>query len=90
MLNFNEKQVTINIFIPITLIFILFMPNYRYRYMSKLRFFLHFSSFWTSWIRIRIPNADPDPGDLLNADPSGSGSETLGGSYFWYFVRMSL
>ena len=26
-----------------------------------------------SWIRIRILNADPDPGGKLNADPSGSG-----------------
>jgi hypothetical protein len=23
----------------------------------------------SSWIRIRIRNADPDPGDKLNADP---------------------
>jgi hypothetical protein len=29
------------------------------------------------WIRIRIRNADP--GDKFNADPCGSGSETLGG-----------
>jgi hypothetical protein len=26
--NVNENKITINIFIPITLIFILFMPNY--------------------------------------------------------------
>jgi hypothetical protein len=38
MLNFNENQVTINIVIPITLIFILFMPNY-------LSFSCVFSSF---------------------------------------------
>jgi hypothetical protein len=42
-----------------------------------LRFFLHLSSFEPFWIRIRIPNADPDQGDQLNADPCGSGSETL-------------
>ncbi len=31
----------------------------------------------SSWIRISIWNADPDPGDKFNADPCGSGSETL-------------
>ncbi len=36
--------------------------------------FLHFyGSFWPSWIRIRIPNADPDPADqnecVSAADP---------------------
>ncbi len=32
-----------------------------------------------SWIRIRIRNlnADPDPATQINADPCGSGSETL-------------
>jgi hypothetical protein len=62
----NSDPVTINIFIPITLIFYTF---------SCVFFLLQFSS----WIRIRIPNADldPDPGDQLNADPCGSGSETL-------------
>jgi hypothetical protein len=37
------------------------------------------ANFISSWIRIRIWNADPDPGDKFNADPcgSGSGSETL-------------
>jgi hypothetical protein len=30
-----------------------------------------------SWIRIRNLNADPDPATQINADPSGSGSETL-------------
>ena len=29
-------------------------------------------------MRIRILNADPDPGDKMNADPCGSGSEALG------------
>jgi hypothetical protein len=30
----------------------------------------HFcGSFWPSWIRIRSPNADPDPADQMNADP---------------------
>jgi hypothetical protein len=33
------------------------------------------ASFISSWIRIRIRNADP--GDKSNADPYGSGSETL-------------
>ncbi len=38
-----------------------------------------FWSFLPSWIRIRIPNlnADPDPAAQINADPCGSGSETL-------------
>ncbi len=37
------------------------------------------ANFISSWIRIRIWNADPDPGDKFNADPCGSGygSETL-------------
>jgi hypothetical protein len=34
-------------------------------------------NFISCWIRIRIRNADPDPGDKSNADPCGSGSETL-------------
>ena len=35
--------------------------------------------FLPSWIRIRIHNlnADPDPATQINADPCGSGSETL-------------
>jgi hypothetical protein len=40
--------------------------------------FLHFSqfsgSFWPSWIRICIPNVDPDPADY---NECGSGSTTL-------------
>jgi hypothetical protein len=35
------------------------------------------ANFISCWIRIRIPNADPDPGDKSTADPCGSGSETL-------------
>jgi hypothetical protein len=35
------------------------------------------ANFISSWIRIRIWNADPDPGDKFNADPYGSGSQTL-------------
>jgi hypothetical protein len=35
------------------------------------------ANFISCWIRIRIRNADPDPGDKFNADPCGSGSETL-------------
>jgi hypothetical protein len=35
------------------------------------------ANFTSCWIRIRIRNADPDPGDKFNADPCGSGSETL-------------
>jgi hypothetical protein len=37
------------------------------------------ANFISCWIRIRIRNADPDPGDKSNADPCGygSGSETL-------------
>jgi hypothetical protein len=34
------------------------------------------ANFISSWIRIRVRNADPDPGDKSNADPCGS--ETLG------------
>ncbi len=39
------------------------------------------ANFISSWIRIRIRiwNADSDPGDKFNADPCGSGSETLKG-----------
>jgi hypothetical protein len=33
-----------------------------------------------SWIRIRNLYADPDPAAQINADPCGSGSETLNGS----------
>jgi hypothetical protein len=33
------------------------------------------ANFISGWIRIRIRNADPDPGDISNADPCGS--ETL-------------
>jgi hypothetical protein len=36
------------------------------------------ANFFSCWILIRIRNADPDPGDKFNADPCGSGSETLG------------
>ncbi len=37
--------------------------------------FLHFcGSFWPSWIRIRISNADPD---LADQNKCGSGSTTL-------------
>ncbi len=32
------------------------------------------ANFISSWIRIRIRNADPDPGDKFNADPCGSGT----------------
>jgi hypothetical protein len=32
--------------------------------------------FISSWIRIRIRNVDPDPGDKSNVDPCGYGSET--------------
>jgi hypothetical protein len=35
------------------------------------------ANFISSWIRIHIWNADPDPGNKFNADPCGSGSETL-------------
>jgi hypothetical protein len=53
-------QPHLTIFTPITLFFILFkfMPNY----LSWLRFSLHFGSFRTYWIRIRIRNAVTDPG----------------------------
>ncbi len=46
-----------------------FGPPKRTSSTSKLDFFLHFCrSFWPSWIRIRIPNADPDP-DQADPDP---------------------
>ena len=32
-------------------------------------FFMFFPSNFPSWIRIRILNADPDPGRKMNADP---------------------
>jgi hypothetical protein len=74
MLNFNENQVTKKHFYTNYIDCCTFMPNCLS--FSCVFFLLNFSSFETSWIRIRIPNADPDPGDQLNADPSGSGSET--------------
>jgi hypothetical protein len=46
----------------------------------KILFFFYFCwSFLPSWIRIRIRNlnADPNPATQINADPCGSGSETL-------------
>jgi hypothetical protein len=50
------------------------LPN-----MKILYFFYFCGSFLPSWIRIRIRNlnADPDPATQINADPCGSGSETL-------------
>jgi hypothetical protein len=47
--------------------------------MKILDFFLFFGSFLPSCIRIRNLNADPDPDPAtqINADPCGSGSETL-------------
>ncbi len=53
-----------------------------------IRNFLAFGANSIScWIRIRIRNADPDPGDKSNADPypkhwSRSASAPLPGSYF--------
>jgi hypothetical protein len=38
----------------------------------------------SSWSRIRTPDADPDPGCKFNADPQGSGSETLSDSMSMY------
>jgi hypothetical protein len=34
-----------------------------------IRFFSQFCLIFHSWIWIRIPNADPDPGRQSNADP---------------------
>jgi hypothetical protein len=70
MLTFNENKVTLKHFDTNYIVF-----NTFYRYLITvsvfwLPFCLHFSSFWTSWIRIRIPNA-------AIACVSGSGSETL-------------
>ena len=42
-----------------------------------LAFFQFFPKIFPSWIRIRILNADPDPGGTMNADPCGSGSTAL-------------
>jgi hypothetical protein len=47
---------------------------------AVLRIRIHqFHMFLPSWIwiRIRNKNADPDPATQINADPCGSGSETL-------------
>ncbi len=38
---------------------------------------VNFGQFPCSWIRIRIPNKDLDPGQTNNADPCESGSTTL-------------
>jgi hypothetical protein len=43
MLNFNEKKSHLTIFIPITLLFILFMPNYLF--LAEFFLSFHFSSF---------------------------------------------
>jgi len=47
--------------------------------MKILDFFYFCGSFLAAWIRIRISNlnVDPDPATQINADPCGSGSETL-------------
>jgi hypothetical protein len=47
--------------------------------MKFWTFFNFCRSFLPSWIRIRIRNlnADPAPATQTNADPCGSGSETL-------------
>ena len=37
--------------------------------LISLRFLCFFPSNFPSWIRIRILNADPDPGRKMNADP---------------------
>jgi hypothetical protein len=62
--------------------------------MKILDFFYFCGSFLPSWIRIRNLNADPDPDQAtqINADPCGSGSETLLPTYhvevsFEYGVR---
>ncbi len=52
------------------------------QYLKTWKFWTFFyvcGSFLPSWIRIRNLNADadPDPATQINADPSGSGSETL-------------
>ena len=38
-----------------------------------LAFFCSYLTIFSSWIRIRILNADPDLGVKINADPCGSG-----------------
>ncbi len=47
--------------------------------MKILSFLYFFGLFFPSWIRIRnlYADPDPDPTDQINADPCGSGSETL-------------
>ncbi len=49
-------------------------------------------SFSPSWIRIRIRNlyADPDPTAQINADPCGSGSETLLVGYLVVLIQNHL
>ncbi len=62
--------------------------TFNYRSGQKKSFFnlvrhslLQILSFWTklasSWIRIRSPEAKPDPGGKLNVNSCGSGSEIL-------------
>ena len=43
-------------------------------FLAFVRFYL---TIFPSWIRIRILNADPDPGVKMNANPCGSGSTAL-------------
>jgi hypothetical protein len=68
MLNFNENKVTLNIFIPITLTFILFMPNYLSFSCVLLSLFRPPGSGSAFGMRIRIHatnrmriHVDPDP-----------------------------
>ncbi len=53
--------------------------------MKILDFFYFCGSFLPAWIRIRNLNADPDPATQINADPCGSGSETL---YLTSYIRI--
>jgi hypothetical protein len=52
-------------------------PYQRLFERQQTRFICKYCKFPYSWITIRIPNTDPDPGSQFNADPCGSRFTTL-------------
>jgi hypothetical protein len=79
----NEEKFTDEIFVIFLIkscyFFYLFLGLHKGRpgYRSSLhpsKEYIFCGSFWPSWIRIHIPNADPDPADQ---NECGSGSTTL-------------
>ncbi len=62
-------------------------PSYRRSLHLSKENIQHFcGSFLPSWIRIRIPNADPDPLTRLNPDPIGIRIRIRNPEYIYYFL----